>query len=281
MEIKFQRHLDLDAESKRRITGALQRLVPDCDLVQVTRYLSGGWGNRNYKLKMSGEAFVLRLSEEGQQDAKSEIRYMQIENAPELVAYDEEGKHLLTRWIEGYVPESQPLSPSQAANFLKELHRTLPSGITLYDVHERILRMYACGNASREDVRLFTDLNWQPRTLQGCHNDLNPWNLLVTSQGVRTLDWESAGDNDPLFDLVGLTYGFRFDDLQTLQCATEYLDSTPDLQFLMDTRIAYLCREHAWALEQVAIGNPRREVRQQIHESRAEIQRLYDLREDL
>lgn len=279
MEIKFQ--TPLDAESKKQISRALQRLVPDCDSVQVLGYLSGGWGNRNYKIKMSEELFVIRISEEGQQDAETEIRYMQIKNAPELIAYDREEKHLLTRWIEGYVPESKPLSPSQAAIFLKELHAAIPTGITSYDAQKKILRMYESGNASPEDMQPFIDLDWHPRSLQGCHNDLNPWNLLVTSPGVRTLDWESAGDNDPLFDLVGLTYGFRYDDLQTLQCATEYLDSTPDRHFLVDTRIAYVCREHAWAIEQVAIGNPRPEVVQQIHESHAEIQRLHGLRDDL
>ena len=279
MEIKFQ--TQLDDESRKQITRAIQALVPECDSVQVVDYLSGGWGNRNYKIEMSGESFVLRLSEEGQQDAETEIRYMEIDSAPELVAYDREEKHLLTRWIEGYVPESNPLSPTQAANYLKELHRSIPTGVSSYGAQERIPRMYESGNASAEDVRLFTDLDWQPRTLLGCHNDLNPWNLLVTSRGVRTLDWESAGDNEPLFDLVGLTYGFRYGDLQTLQCATEYLESIPDPQFLIDTRIAYLCREHAWAIEQVAIGNPRPEVVQQIHEARAEIQRLYRLRDDL
>lgn len=279
MTIRFQTHLD--QESKNRITRALKRLVPECDSAEVMDYLSGGWANRNYKIKMSGDTFVLRLSQEGQQDADIELRYMQIENAPELIAYDREEKHLLTRWIDGYIPESQPLSPSQAADFLKELHHALPTGISSYGAHDRILRMYASGKASARDVRLFTDLDWQPRTLQGCHNDLNPWNLLVTSRGIRTLDWESAGDNDPLFDLVGLTYGFRYDDLQTLQCATAFLESTPDRHFLLDTRIAYLCREHAWAIEQVAIGNPRPEVVHQIHESHAEIQRLYGLRDNI
>lgn len=279
MEIRFQLHLD--EESKNQITRALQRLVPDCDSAQVMGYLSGGWGNRNYKINMSGDSFVLRLSQDGQQNADIEMRYMQIENAPELLAYDKEEKHLLTRWIDGYVPENQPLSPSQAASFLKDLHRTIPRGITSYSAHERILRMYESGNAALEDVDLFTNLGWQPRTLLGCHNDLNPWNLLVTSQGIRTLDWESAGDNEPLFDLVGLTYGFHYDDEQTLQCATEYLDTTPDRNFLIDTRIAYLCREHAWAIEQVAIGNPRPEVVQQIHDSHAEIQRLCGLRSNL
>lgn len=279
MEINFL--AEINSDSQAEIARVLDRLVPEGERLHVLEYLSGGWGNLNYRIEMAGEHYALRISQSGQQNPDHEIRYMQIENAPELIAYDLEEKHLITRWIEGYVPDDHPLSPSEAAKFLRQLHRVLPTGIAAYGACERILRMYSSGNASNEDIRLFTAIGWEPRSIYGCHNDLNPWNLLVTPQGVRTLDWESAGDNEPLFDLVGLTYGMRFDDDQTVQCASEYLDFHPDLLYLIDTRIAYLCREHAWAIEQVAFGNARSEVRHQIQESREEILRLYQLRENL
>ena len=39
---------------------------------------------------------------------------------------------------------------------------------------------------------------------------------------LRTLDWESAGDNDPLFDLVGLCVGLGWGIREAQTCHAAY-----------------------------------------------------------
>ena len=61
-------------------------------------------------------------------------------------------------------------------------------------------------------------LEQQPAQTVTCHNDLNPWNILVTADGWVTLDWEFVGQNDVLFDLVSLHQGLALN-----------VESLPDL----------------------------------------------------
>ncbi|CAN5335107.1 hypothetical protein BH11MYX1_BH11MYX1_36970 [soil metagenome] len=44
------------------------------------------------------------------------------------------------------------------------------------------------------------------------HNDVNPSNLVWDGERVWLLDWESAGVNDPLYDLAAVSMFLRMDD---------------------------------------------------------------------
>ena len=253
------------------------QLAPTAREINVVRYLPGGWSNFNFKIEIDGFFFVLRLSSSGRQDADVECQYLKGEYAPDLYVYDHVRKHILTRWMTGNTLDEQSLTPTQAAMYLQSLHTSVPRGIRAYDAVEKISSMYVNGNANGREVEIFEEMGWQPRFLSGCHNDLNPQNLFVTENGIKTLDWEMGGDNDPLFDLAGLCYGQRYSDEQCIACANDYVQEQVDLDFLYRTRIVYLCRENAWAFEQVALGNQRVEVKDQIRVSRIEIDRLYEI----
>jgi aminoglycoside phosphotransferase (APT) family kinase protein len=45
-----------------------------------------------------------------------------------------------------------------------------------------------------------------------CHNDVNPSNLVHDGQRLLLLDWNTAGPNDPLYDLAAISVFLRFDD---------------------------------------------------------------------
>jgi len=107
--------------------------------------------------------------------------------------------------------------------------------------------------------------------IRPCHNDLNPWNVIVSASDPArwcTLDWEIAGDNDPLFDLICLSEGLGWSLDETDQLMDEYLEliesprapTTPQRRTI---RKAYFLREYAWALAQLASGNRRDEIEAQ------------------
>ena len=103
---------------------------------------------------------------------------------------------------------------------------------------------------------------------------------MQTDTAWRTLDWEFAGDNDPLFDLVCLGHGLGYDDAEMDVLAGAYLGvRAPATRRLLDTRIVFELREYAWARGQLALGSEREEVRAQAVAAEKSLVRLLERRE--
>ena len=260
-------------------------------------YLPGGYTNRNYRIDVDGASYALRIVHSGAPPRPGESHYLAVCAAPDVVGYDAETGHMLTRWIEGRSLADAPPTVAEAGRYLAELHAEIPVGVRRYDYRTEIEDLFArSGNVDREVGARFDALAWSPAESRGCHNDLNPWNVIrVAPDSVRvgpdpgggtafrTLDWESAGDNDRLFDLVGLGLGLEWTMDQMATCIVAYnvtpiangspMQVTPDR--LKQTVCAFQIREYAWAAAQIAAGNDRVEIREQ-----AATNRLAVLRQD-
>ncbi|MCY3840842.1 MAG: phosphotransferase [Gammaproteobacteria bacterium] len=252
--------------------------------VQRIEYLPGGYTNRNFRVEVRSHAYVLRVVERAESPS-SERDYLALDIAPDVVAHDARRGHLLTRWIPGQVLADSPPSPGEAGEYLADLHARIPLGLNRYDFNREVTAMF--GRARNVDPRVkacFEEIAWRPAIWRGCHNDLNPWNIIRVEGGkeagrFRTLDWESAGDNDPLFDLVGLCVGLDWGLEDALACHDAYRRGGPGIGAtetrLSDTFRAFLIREYAWAVAQLAAGNDRDEIRAQVAASRAALANWY------
>ena len=261
------------------VTDILAMLMPTWGRPALRRveYLPGGYTNRNYRVEVGEHAYVLRIV--GQAEPRpGERDYLNLDIAPDVVAYDARHGHMLTRWIDGRILADSPPSPEQAGTYLADLHARIPVGIDRYDFQGEVTTMFR--RARRVDAtvkRCFERIAWRAETWCGCHNDLNPWNIIRVDAGAgaapfRTLDWESAGDNDPLFDLVGLCVGLGWGMEDARLCHRAYRHIGGEIGStdarLADTFRAFLIREYAWAAAQVATGNDRPGIRRQIVTSR-------------
>ena len=234
--------------------------------VEEIGYLPGGYSNRNYRLVVAGRQYALRIARHPPR--QGEERYLAIAAAPEVVAHDAETGHLLTRWIAGPMFADVPPSPVEAGAFLADLHRQIPAGVRDYDVVAEANRMLGTAPGGDPAVaRLLRGMGWRPTFKTGCHNDLNPWNVLRGAAGLRVLDWEMAGDNDPLFDLVGLAIGCGWGFAEMRVCHSSYQAAggvaSESPRHLRATATLFRIREHAWAVAQAAAGNDREEIKAQ------------------
>ena len=269
----------LFAVNEAAVRAILATLMPvwNWDEVRRIEYLPGGYTNRNYKVEVRGCAYALRVVE-GSAPRPHERRYLDTDAAPDVIAYDAERGHLLTGWIDGQLLAASPPGPDEAGAYLAALHARIPHGVRRYDFTGEIMRMF--GEARRVDPGVrdcFEKVAWRPTIWRGCHNDLNPWNIIRAEDAAggppfRTLDWESAGDNDPLFDLVGLCVGLGWGIGEAQACHAAYRRGGAGIEAtearLADTFRAFLIREYAWAVAQLAIGNDRPEIRNQVETSR-------------
>ena len=273
------------------IAALLRALVPAWAHQSPSRieYLPGGYTNRNYRIDIAAGTYALRIVHHGSPDARERI-YLASPAAPDVVAYDPRRGHLLTHWIEGRILDDDRPQPAEAGAYAAHLHRQIPAGVRRYDVQAQVAALLRQATARQATARqatalntcvsteyqrmhntvaqIFERLDWRPTQLRGCHNDLNPWNVMREQSGsFRTLDWETAGDNDPLFDVAGLCSGLDFGAEQTAECAAAYSHEArlprPTPQRLRQTMTAFRIREYAWAAAQLAADNDRDEIKAQ------------------
>ena len=255
----------MQATQRQAVLSVVRALLPTwrSGRIEGVTYLPGGYANDNYRFEYGGAAYALRIARHPGADRRAEARFLALASAPDVVAFDLPRGHLLTRWIDGTLLAESPVPPETAAAYLRALHAEIPRGVRRYDPREAIRRDLAAAPAPVA-LAAVDRLGWTPTDLRGCHNDLNPWNVLRTERGWRTLDWEFAGDNDPLFDVVCLGRGLDYDDSRLERLAAAYYGTSPvPVSRILDTRILFELREYAWAVRQVALGNDRAEIRAQ------------------
>ena len=276
-----------------RISDALARLCPDWDPHDVGQvdYLEGGYSNDNYALEYEGRRYVLRLPGLRQPyvDPRREADWYKALPGTVLTArpaaIDIETGEMLSPWLEGELlvdvwpgaadgeARADPGRLAQAASYLRHLHTSLPSAPTPYPLDDLVAELTADSPQPRSNTK---SLAASEVPLRPCHNDLNPWNIIVGPEGWATLDWEMVGGNDPLFDVVNLYEGLCLPRAGLSDFALRYLGTSPDDLDRRLTRnlIAFWTRERGWAIFQRDRGNTRTEVLAQIETATAKLAEL-------
>ena len=260
---------DVHAEHAREV---IRSLVPAWrhQPLEEMHWLTGGYTNRNWRFCVDGRDYAVRVVRSlGPRPA--EATYLALPSAPVVVAFDYARGHLITEWIDAPTLAQAPAFAEETGIGIARLHSEIPPGIQRYDINAVVATYFhAAKDAGCLDARAataFQRLSWQPSHLAGCHNDLNPWNVLCSPGGWRTLDWEHAGDNDPLFDVLGLCTCLEWDRETTQACVHAWSDAggtpPPAPDHLDRTLTAFYIREYAWAVAQLAQGNDRPEIHQQ------------------
>jgi thiamine kinase-like enzyme len=235
--------------------------------------LEGGITNRNYRVRLGGQDYVVRLhgkdtdllgiSREAEQTANETAAALGI--APALAARFPGG--MVTR----YVPCETLSAPEVAARAeeiavaLRRFHDadvTLPSPFWVPDLiaaYERTLRerggtpppeLRTAGELARRIAAAVPAGERRP-----CHNDLLPGNVIADAHSGRVMivDWEYAGMGDPWFDLGNLSVNNDFgeaDDERLLRAYNDRAPSRPERARLRLMRLMSDVREAAWGVVQ-------------------------------
>lgn len=190
----------------------------------------GGLTNANYRVRVDGVSFVLRVSGENTArlgvDRQNERAALQSAAAagiaPAVAAFLLPEGHLVTRWTEGHhwgadefrTPENVRLltetvkrihalpangaefSPFRRVDAFLETARKFqtPLPAHLDGCHETMQRI--------EDDQRNDPSDWR----RFCHNDLVCVNYLVNERNIKVLDWEFAGMGDLYYDLATIVY---------------------------------------------------------------------------
>lgn len=185
----------------------------------------GGLTNRNYRLETPKGKFVLRIPGAGTSEyisRKNEAHAARVTsdigvNAP-LVYFDEIDGIQLCGFIEGGVTLNADRfkdlgSVKRSAQSLRKVHdcgRSFLNRFELFQMIDEYLDILAKKNAplpdgyhdvKKEAEAVRKALNARALPNAPCHCDPLAENFLDTGSRVYVIDWEYAGNNDPMWDL--------------------------------------------------------------------------------
>ncbi len=239
--------------------------------------LSGGITNRNFRVRLAGVDYVVRLP--GDRSSLLGIDRTAERLASEAAAALGIGPAVLeivdgclvTRFIEG-----RPVSAREPAERAAELGRALRAfhdcGVRLpvsFAV-DRLLGRYAAtvhanggelpdayALAGSTAARVTAALGDAPSA--PCHDDLLAANIIRSDDGGRLMivDWEYAGMGDPRFDLGNLAVNNGFDDGDEERLLSAYYGDAPDdarRASLKLMRVLSDAREAAWGVVQGVVS---------------------------
>jgi thiamine kinase-like enzyme len=206
--------------------------------------LAGGITNRNYRVVMGGEDYVLRicgkdtavLGIDRDAECAATMAAARIGVGPEVVVYRPDLEVLVTRWVKGRpaTPEEVRSTPflEQVAGALRAVHAGPPLNARfdafalVVDYRDEVRERGGADPAGYHEAaaaaaRIATVLTGPDHEPVPCHNDLLHANFLHDGDRVRIVDWEYAGMGDRFFDLGNLAVNNEFgsDDEERLIAA--------------------------------------------------------------
>ena len=238
--------------------------------------LSGGITNRNFRVDVDGEAFVLRMGGQNTSllgidrvtEHAASLRAAEIGVGPKVEAFIEPEGWLVTRFIEGrgIPPEviRQPDGIRRVAAVLRSIHgaAAIPGRFDAHAVVDQYrVEALAHGVSVPPEFVAAHEVSERIRTARGpqglvpCHNDLLNANFLDDGE-IRIVDWEYAGMGDRFFDLANLSVNHEFGlGEDSMLVAAYFGDEKPaDLAALRLMRFMSDFREAMWGVLQSGIS---------------------------
>jgi thiamine kinase-like enzyme len=242
--------------------------------------LGGGITNRNFRVDVDGESFVLRIvgvgteklgiNREDEYSANLEAGKLGI--APEVVFFIRPEGYLVTRFINGQTISaneiSQPENIRAITAMLIRIHNMPPitgtfDAFRIVEEYTKIAEQYEVAFPANFDWLISEMYNAKialsrdPYVPTPCHNDLLTANFLRQDSHIYILDWEYAGMGDIFFDLANLSVNQSFSDEQDHWLLTCYFEEENTSQWarLKVMKIMSDFREAMWGTVQVGISD--------------------------
>ena len=239
--------------------------------------LGGGITNRNFKITVHGESFVLRIGGKDTEllgiDREAEYEAScvaaQLGIGPEVVRFLEPEGYLVTRFVGGVpVPPEELRRPErlrQLARALKRVHDGPPIG-SRFDSFRVVERYHATALAhgvaipaayvGAKELADAIERAREPQRPSTCHNDLLNANLIRAGEELVIVDWEYAGMGDAYFDLANLSANHELTEDEERELLEGYWGSVRpgDLDALHLMRYMSDFREAMWGVVQQGIS---------------------------
>jgi thiamine kinase-like enzyme len=242
--------IDLEPAERAQLALILARIPRLAGLPPPARIERiGGLTNRNYKVAIGPDSYVLRLAGTGTGeyiDRTLEERNARVAAAAgvnaEVLFFDPADGTMLCRYIESLTMSAAAFRDldrvGRAALAFRRMHEFDQPFANRFEVfaqideylallrrnHARIPEGY--DELQREAEAARRAIAARPARLAPCHNDPLAENFLDTGERMHIVDWEYAGMNDPMWDLGDLSVEADFGPEQDAALLGAYFDGT-------------------------------------------------------
>ncbi len=213
--------------------------------------LSGGLTNENYLVEAHGTRYVIRVP--GQSTELLSIdRVNEVFNTkaaattgigPGVLEVVPDLDVMVLEFIEGRTMSAKTLQTKEMARRMATSFRRLHAAVDAHNVTippDYRNRLPAISEIERA-------VNARPLPSVPCHNDLLSENFIDDGSGLRIVDYELSGNNDPCFDLGNTAQEAEFDDeLRAALCEAYF--GRPDAQQLARMNLFALMSDVGWTL---------------------------------
>jgi thiamine kinase-like enzyme len=228
--------------------------------------LGGGITNRNFRVEVEGQEFVLRI---GGRDTEllgidraaehtASCVAAELGLGPEVVAFVEPEGYLVTRYVDGEVGK---VDVDRVGVALRRLHDgpVLPGRFDSFRVVEAYrATAHAHGvavpsaYARAKEIAGQVERRRSGASFRPCHNDLLSANFIDDGARLWLVDWEYAGMGDPFFDLGNFAVNNELAEQGEAELLAAYGSDDGDALVLM--RFMSDFREAMWGIVQLAIS---------------------------
>lgn len=187
-------------------------LFSDQEKESLTLLSNQGFSNKNYTFQNHNTTYLLRkfILQDRDRELEYKIQTLAYEQgiAAKPFLLDMQNGLMICEFLEGEHKEKFSREVlKQIVQVLKKLHSIKREGEVL-----SLKTLFT--TESKELKEAFLTLAQYPPQLVLCHNDLNPKNLIFSSQGLKLIDWEFASVNDLYFDLATVSVEFDLDMIE-------------------------------------------------------------------
>ncbi len=233
----------------------------------ITRIAAGLSGAGVYRVEAAGQALVLKISGEDEPLAgwrhKLHIQELAANAglAPRIVHVDETRRAVLSAFVVDRSfpalygdPRTREVALARLGGMLRRVHELpLPPDAEAKDSRAFLAAVWSglAGFALPAFVGdavgrvLAEDAPASGRATVLSHNDVNPTNLVDDGEHLLLLDWETAGPNDPFYDLAAISVFLRMDEATCRQLLAahdgEPIDELPAAFASSRRLVAALC----------------------------------------
>ncbi len=201
----------------------------------ITRIAVGNSGAGVYRVEAAGQAFVLKISGEGEALAgwRRKLHIQQLAAnaglAPRVVHADEARRAVVSAFVVDRSfpalfadPRTREAALAQLGRTVRRVHELpLPPDADSKDPRELLTTVWSGLGANFALPTFVGDAVQRMLTKEAparerapvlSHNDINPTNLVYDGENLLLLDWETAGPNDPFYDLAAISVFLRMDE---------------------------------------------------------------------